>query len=112
MAIRDYARRLKATLPRAMQASEDRVHKDVQSATPVDTGHARDAVRKASEFVPVEDRYAVFWQARDFPPGEFYVQEMLLAGKDPLTPAVEAERAILPRELAEAIRRVGTESRV
>lgn len=111
MAIRDYARRLRTALPRVLQASEDRLYRDAQAATPVQTGHARDMLRKASEFVPVEDRAAVFWQARDFPTGEFYVVEMLLSGKDPLTPAAEAERPILPRELAAATRQAADETR-
>jgi hypothetical protein len=108
MSIRDYANRCRAAVPRVMLASEDRLHRDARAGTPVQTGHARDSLRKSSELVPVETpdgaRYAVFWQARDFPAGEFYVQEMLLNGKDPLTPAAEGERAQLPRDMATALR--------
>lgn len=107
---RRYAQAVRPLLPPVMQASEHRVFGAVFEATPDAegsrsthaTGHMQRSLRKTSEFVPVEREYAVFWDAQDFPPGEFYPAEALLH-LDPMSPAIEAERPILRNELARAL---------
>lgn len=109
-----YGDRVLRGIPAIMAASEERLFTDAKANTVVDTGHMRDHLLKTSDIVPVETEYQVFWRAQEFigqvnPRGiiikEFYPATLLFSERfkathDPLTPATEAERPKLVRDLA------------
>lgn len=99
---------------RAIEDSGQRVYLDALSLTPVDTGFMVDTLRLT--YLPSMLGYEIGWYAQDYGglrptgfPRPFYPPFVVLgtskmAGRDPLTPALEGDRGILTSELGEACR--------
>ena len=100
-----FGQRYRREAARAMQASQGRVHTHAAALTPVRTGRMKSLLREQ----PAEGGmgYVVGWTAEDFrehaqPPYFVYVVlgTRFQPANDPLTPALEAERPTLVRDLA------------
>lgn len=99
---------------KAVARSGERVYQSALAATPVDTGKMADELKLIMNKTGLG--YSCGWHAEDFTgtrpdgrPMEFYPPFVVfgtskLAGNDPLTPALEADRPILAQEIAEAAR--------
>ncbi len=109
---------VRAALRDVVARAGERVYQSAYNLTPVDTGFMRDALRLSYHREGYS--YHLGWYAEDFvgttrerggttQPRPFYVPPVVfgtshVAGRDPLTPSMEDDRAQFHQESAEAMR--------
>jgi hypothetical protein len=102
-----FGQRYRREAAEAMQASQERVRDHAATLTPVRTGRMRELLRGQ----PTDGGlgYVVGWVAEDFRavaqpfyPLHVVMGTRFMAGRDPITPALEADRAQLTRGLQAA----------